>query len=96
MATQSDADPLNPVSVVLRRAFPSSVPDVFYVPLLKVLIEEMSFRSVARALELTWGCDYSRGLHDAYGAESQADVNSQDVEAVRRMLGDAGYGDLDE
>ncbi|NTX00186.1 hypothetical protein [Myxococcus sp. CA040A] len=91
MPTLEGMEPLGPVCEVLRKAFPEGVPDSFYLPLLKVLAEEMSFMSVARALEMAWGYDYVRVLHDAYGAELQVETRVEEVAAVRRLLGLAGY-----
>lgn len=82
----SASDPLKPVCDVLIRAFPNGVPDQLYSSLLYVLSEEMSFRAVARAIEVAFGIDYDKALNDAYGAQSTNKPSLADVQAIRVQL----------
>ena len=92
----SASDPLMPVSEVLARAFPKGLPDNHYPALLRVLTEEMSFRSVSRGVAETFGLDPLKVLHDSYGVQSMDVPAAGDVETVRQLLRDAGYEELPE
>jgi hypothetical protein len=86
----SASDPLMSVSEVLTRAFPKGLPDNHYLALLRVLTEEMSFRSVSRVVAETFGLQPLTVLHDAYGVQSMEPPAEADVDAVRQLLRDAG------
>lgn len=80
-------DPLAPVVSAIRRAFPQRPESPTYDSVLAVLLEEMSFRAVARALELAWCIDRTTALHDTYGLGSQP---APLIEDARQRLIEAG------
>lgn len=93
-AKPPDKDPLKPLCDVLSRAFPHGVPQHLYTPLISVLREEMSFRSIARALEMTFGTDYIKALNDAYGAQPLDALVANDLQEVQERLQEGGYNQL--
>ncbi|WP_224246687.1 DUF3349 domain-containing protein [Hyalangium gracile] len=90
----SDSDPLKPVCEVLVRAFPNGVPESLYPALLSVLCEEMSFRAVARAIDVTFGIDYITVLNDAFGTQVRNIPPAAEVQTVRERLRQSGYEEL--
>lgn len=90
----SKSDPLMPVSEVLVRAFPQGIPDHLYLAVLRVLTEEMSFRSVSKVIAETFDLDTVKVLYDSYGVQSVNKPSERAIGTVRQLLREAGYEDL--
>jgi hypothetical protein len=81
-----EQDPLVPVVNAIRTVSSDRPEPEVYHAVLSVLLDEMSFRAVARAIELAWGVDRIDVLHDVagikpYGEMSQHSVLAESVKA---------------
>lgn len=77
---------------LLQRAFPHGLDDDIYLPLLSILYEEMSDRSLAQVIAEYTGRDYYVVLNDVYYVGSNtAVVLPEIVNLVKQKLMDSGY-----
>lgn len=72
-------------------AYGESIEEAHYQPLLAILVEDMSFRSIARVLSsIDTSKDYHTILNDAYGIEDEF-ISENALNTIRKQLGDCGY-----
>ena len=62
--TTAIQDHNRPTYILLNSAFPGGVPEPFYLPLLFVLYEEMSNRSISRVISFVTDKEYSEVYND--------------------------------
>jgi hypothetical protein len=76
---------------MIRASFPNGVPEDAYLPLLVLLHERMSFRSIATVVSFCTGKPYITVYHDVLGAVSHEGPDVNAVEPVKRLLQQHGY-----
>ena len=76
---------------MLRSAFPSGVPEADYFPLLDLLYEEMSVRTVATVVANFTGKSHWRVYNDVLSAVSGQGADAAAKESVRHLLRRHGY-----
>jgi hypothetical protein len=76
---------------MIRAAFPNGVPEEAYIPLLALLHECMSFRSIATVVSYCTGKPYITVYHDVMGAVSHEGPDPKALEPVKRILQRHGY-----
>ncbi len=77
---------------MLLCAFPQGVEEQYYLPLLAVLREHMSFRSVARVIAAFTNNPYEKVLiTEVYGIEDDLRPSGEAIEEVRSKLYECGY-----
>jgi hypothetical protein len=98
MALPDTADALAPelrdTFEMIRATFPHGIPDDAYRPLLALLYEGMSFRTVAKVIEYCTGRPYELVYHDVIAAISPsapAPLSPEQIENVREQLREHGY-----
>jgi hypothetical protein len=94
-ATPGDLPPeLRDTFWMLRGAYPTGIPKEDYEPLLSLLYEGMSFRTLATTLAHCTGKDYLEVLNDAYGAatpEALSPEGRERLDGVRERLQAQSY-----
>jgi Protein of unknown function (DUF3349) len=84
---------------LVNRAFPEGIADETYWPLLSILGEEMSDRSVARLISYVTEREYANVLHDMLRVQSTDAPSAEEIKrvkdrlracGVRRMVGRTG------
>jgi hypothetical protein len=96
MNTSAQKDELRPehrsTAAMIRAAFPNGVPDEAYLPLLALLHECMSFRSIAAVIpHCTTNKSYIDVYHDVMGAVSHEGPDAKAIEPVKKLLQAHGY-----
>lgn len=82
---------------IIAAAFPNGFPAEQYWPLVTVLRQEMSFRSVAAYLTLVSGKSWPETYNDAMRVDSQPMCTLEDAAHMRAILDAHGYSQwLDE
>jgi hypothetical protein len=76
---------------LVQRAFPDGITDETYWPLLSILGEEMSDRSVARLISYVTGREYAHALHDMLRVQSTDLPPAEEVNRVKERLRACGY-----
>jgi hypothetical protein len=76
---------------MLRAAFPNGVPEDAYLPLLALLHECMSFRSIATVVSHCTGKSYITVYHDVMGAISAEGPDAKALAPVKKLLQRHGY-----
>jgi len=72
-------------------AYGEHIEEKHYEPLLAVLVEDMSFRSIARVLSIACSTkDYHTILNDAYSIEDEL-ISENTLSITRKQLGNCGY-----
>jgi hypothetical protein len=71
---------------LLQCAFPQGVEDQEYLPLLSVLYEHMSDRSLAQAIADFTGREYYLVLNDVYRLGVMAAFSAQVMDAIKQKL----------
>lgn len=84
-------DELQSTYSMLRCAFPTGIPQDAYLPLLAVLGEQMSHRSVAATMVLFFGGKYVDHMNDVYKALSAQGPDAVTVQRVQELLIPCGY-----
>jgi hypothetical protein len=84
-------DELRSTYTMTRCAFPQSISQDDYLPLLAVLGEQMSFRQAAAVIALLQGKTYVQYLNDAYAALSHIGPDAAAVQQVKQVLVPCGY-----
>jgi len=76
---------------MLKSAYPAGIPPNEYLPLLRLLYEEMSDRNLALTVGLLIGTDAPLVLNDIYRAAAEMKLESSEVQKVRKKLSQYGY-----
>jgi len=76
---------------MIHAAFPNGVPEEAYLPLLALLHECMSFRSIATVVSNCTGKSYITVYHDVMGAVSHEGPDAKALEPVKLVLQQHGY-----
>lgn len=76
---------------MLASAFPRGVDEEIYYPLLFLLYEEMSDRSLARAIAAFTGQDYHQVLNDVYKVATLDNLSTEAIDRVKKQLLEHGY-----
>lgn len=76
---------------LIKCAFPQGIDEQIYLPLLKILYEHMSDRSLAQVIAEYTGKDYYRVLNDVYRVGSIDTFSSEIIEFVKQKLMNCGY-----
>ncbi len=84
-------DELRSTYTMIRWAFPTCIAQDTYLPLLAVLGEEMSHRSIAATMVLLFGGKYVDYLNDVYKALSAVRPDSVTAQRVQELLIPCGY-----
>lgn len=78
---------------MIKSAFPNSIDEENYYPLLSLLSEEMSYRNLAEVISFVTGLDYAKTLNDIYSVESSKRPSFEAVNKVKQLLLPFGYSD---
>src|SRR5947209_16695063 len=78
---------------LLQRTFPQGLPEEDYFPVLSILGEQMSNRSLASVISHFTGFDYAIVFNDVLRAQSTDVPRPEDRERVKRCLLDCGYAE---
>jgi len=78
-------------AAMIRAAFPNGVSDEAYLPLLALLHERMSFRSIATVVPHCTDRSYIDVYHDMMGAVSHEGPAANTIEPVKKLLQAHGY-----
>jgi hypothetical protein len=76
---------------LIQRAFPQGLDEQVYLPLLSILSEQMSDRTLAQVIAEYTGKDYHGVLNDVYQAGSGIESSTETIEAVKQRLASFGY-----
>ena len=76
---------------LIQRAFPQGIDEQIYLPLLKILYEHMSDRSLAQVIAEYTEKDYYGVLNDVYRVGSIDAFSSEIIEFVKQKLISCGY-----
>ncbi len=76
---------------LLQCAFPQGVEDREYLPLLSLLYEQMSDRSLAQAIADFTGREYHLVLNDVYRVGSMSAFSAEVMDAINQKLIDCDY-----
>jgi hypothetical protein len=82
---------LRGTEAMIRAAFPNGVPEHAYLPLLVLLHECMSFRSIATVVSHCTDKSYITVYHDVMGAVSHEGPDATALEPVKKLLQRHGY-----
>ena len=75
---------------LIQRSFPSGIDEVLYLPLLTVLVAEMSDRVLAQVMADLMGKAYGKVLNDIYAVKASP-VVGQAIDRVIQQLQVHGY-----
>jgi hypothetical protein len=92
---QSDSIPdyLQDIHFLLKCAFPNGISDEEYWPVLSLLHQVMSFRTIAKVLSVLSNKHRTEVFNDASGYGLDPPPPLEDVERVRQKLNACGYED---
>jgi hypothetical protein len=76
---------------LIQCAFPQGIGEQVYLPLLSLLYEEMSDRTLAQVIAEYTGKDYHGVLNDIYRAGSGVKDSTEMIDAVKQRLVSCGY-----
>lgn len=76
---------------LIQCAFPQGIDEQMYLPLLSVLYEQMSDRSLAQVIAEYTQKNYHVVLNDVYRVGSMRNVSYQSITTVKQKLISAGY-----
>lgn len=87
---------LQEVVDILRRAYPSGVPDGDFRPMLAVLGDCLAEENLGKIVEEFTGLERHLVIHEAVEAVTTRHPDPRDIERVRRTLSNAGWTADDE
>lgn len=78
---------------MLKCAYPEGIPETEYLPVMALLYQIMSFRTMARVLSALTDKSYSLVYNDVSGFEADPQPSPEQVETVKRKLDACDYED---